>query len=402
MATSVDQRLVQTDLGHVILTDLGERVLKAAPVLRDKAQIGAAISTLEDAYAVATAKTATLESLYAKLPSSSARPAVAAALADVDPDADRAFTRYEKVRQELEEKGSALTADGLEVAAVAALLLLNRDEDSVPEFIAAYQRNRDEDLTPSEAVEYALAGLSNPRRVAAVREESKRLGLPVAITAALLERRTDGVAVYHELLDELAEAGMTGDTRRTIAGILAVSLEPAQALRRWTEAREELAALGLEGSYADIAAAFGASDPRGPREFALAYAAQRQALARSSIEDADRFAPELAHAGTSRQTDTWTGRPIPSRFGSFDPFTLLFYHWVITGGHSGSYGWEPIYQDSSWSSDSNSWFGGFSGGGFGGGSGGSSSWGGGGWSSGSFGGFSGGGFSGGGGGSSGW
>ena len=32
----------------------------------------------------------------------------------------------------------------------------------------------------------------------------------------------------------------------------------------------------------------------------------RQALARSSIDDADRFAPELAHEGTWRQEDTWT------------------------------------------------------------------------------------------------
>ncbi len=402
VAASVDQRLVETSTGHAILTDLGERFLKAAPVLTDNKTVETAVEKLEAAYAIAKAKTDTLESLYAQLPSSSARPAVAAALADVDPDADRAYTRYERVRQELDDKGVELKQDGMDIAAVAALLLLNRDEESVPEFLAAYSRNREEDLTPSEAVEYALAGLSNPRRVAAVREQSKRLGLPVAITAALLERRTDGVAVYNGLLDELAEAGVTGDARRTIAGILAVSLEPAQALRRWTESRVELAALGLEGSYADIAAAFGASDPRGSREFALAYAAQRQALARSSIDDADRFAPELAHAGTSRQTDTWTGEPISGRFGSFDPFTLLFYHWVITGGHSGSYGWEAVYADSSWSNDSNSWFGGFSGGGFGGGSGGSSSWGGGGWSSGSFGGFSGGGFSGGGGGSSGW
>ncbi|NNC41502.1 MAG: TPM domain-containing protein, partial [Acidimicrobiia bacterium] len=296
VAATVDQRLVQTGSGYAILTDLGERFLKAAPVLRDEKSVGSAIASLEDAYATATAKTATLETLYAQLPSSSARPAVAAALADVDPDADRAFNRYERVRQELEEKGAALKQDKLDVAAVAALLLLNRDEESVAEFLAAYGRNRQAELTPEESVEYALAGLSNPRRVEVVRKQSKRLGLPVAITAALLERRTDGVAVYHGLLDDLAETGVTGDTRRTIAGILAVSLEPAQALRRWTEARGELAQLGLEGSYADIAAAFGASDRRGPRTFALAYAAQRQALARSSIDDADRFAPELAHA----------------------------------------------------------------------------------------------------------
>ena len=101
------------------------------------------------------------------------------------------------------------------------------------------------------------------------------------------------------LADQLAGEGVKGDNRRTIAAVLAISLEPAQAMRRWVEARQALAALGVVGAYADVAAAFGASDPRGPRAFALAYAAQRQALSRSSIDDADRFAPELAHDGTS-------------------------------------------------------------------------------------------------------
>ena len=121
------------------------------------------------------------------------------------------------------------------------------------------------------------------------------------------------------------DAGVKGDTRRTIAAVLAISLEPAQAVRRWTEAREALAALGLIGAYADVAAAFGASDPRGPRTFALAYAAQRQALSRSTIDDADRFAPELAHDGTGRQKDSWSGEPIPRGLAQFDPYTLLFY-----------------------------------------------------------------------------
>jgi hypothetical protein len=197
--------------------------------------------------------------------------------------------------------------------------------------------------------------------------------------------------------------GITGDSRRTIAAILAISLEPAQAERRWLEARQALSDLGLQGSYADVAAAFGASDPRGPREFAIAYAAQRQALARSRIKDADRFAPELAHEGTSRQEDSWTGRTIPPRLGYFDPYTLFFYHWIITRGSAGSFGWEPVFRDQSWSGDRDSWFGGF--GGFGGGTfgggggrGGSSSWGGGNWGGGGFGGFGGGGFGGGGGG----
>ncbi|NIR59736.1 MAG: hypothetical protein GWO02_09535, partial [Gammaproteobacteria bacterium] len=178
----------------------------------------------------------------------------------------------------------------------------------------------------------------------------------MAITAALLRRRDDGPVVYRALADELAGHGVKGETRRTIAGILAISLEPALATRRWLEARAALTALGLEGSYADVAAAFGASDPRGPRVFALAYAAQRQSLARSTIDDADRFAPELAHEGTSRQTDTWTGEQLPRGLHTFDPFTLLFYHWVITRGHHGSYGWEPIYRDRSWSQDRGSWW----------------------------------------------
>ena len=75
-----------------------------------------------------------------------------------------------------------------------------------------------------------------------------------------------------------ADAMVAGAAIRRPKSVLAISLEPAQAIRRWTEARQALAALGLVGAYADVAAAFGASDPRGPQTFALAYAAQRQAL----------------------------------------------------------------------------------------------------------------------------
>jgi hypothetical protein len=184
--------------------------------------------------------------------------------------------------------------------------------------------------------------------------------------------------------------------------VLAISLEPSRAVERWVAALAALEALGLDGdgSYAQVAAAFGASDSRGPRAFALSYAAQREALAVSSVEDADRFAPELAHEGTARQKDSWTGDPISADYGSFDPFTFFYYHWVITRGSAGSMGWEPVHNDRSWSGDRSSWWGGFGGGGgFGGrtSSSGGSSWG----SSGStsFGGFGGGGgFSGGGGG----
>ena len=402
-------RAVETPIGTVALTDLGTRFLRVAPVLLAEASISDSVAELNEAYQAAEVKATKLETLYGKLPSSTTRPAVAAALADLEDDPESAARRYEEVRQRLEEEGESLKADGLAVPAIAALLLLNNDSENIDEFLAAYKSNRNGGHAPDEAVELALAGLTRPEDIDLARRQAKRLGIPISIAVALLRRRDDGPEVYEAILDALAREGVTGDTRKTIAGILTISLEPAQAMRRWIEARAALGDLGLEGAYADIAAAFGASDPRGARPFALAYAAQRQALARSSIDDADRFAPELAHEGTRRQTDTWTGQPIPPGLFDFDPFTLLYFHWVITRGHSGSFGWEPIYRDQSWSSDRRSWwggtggFGGFGGGGFSGGGGGGSSWGGGGWGgSGGFGGFGGGGFSGGGGGGSSW
>ncbi len=402
VAEALDDRLQDTAIGPTVLTDKAERFVKVSPVLEADRPITASLDMLEANYRDAAVKTRRLEDLYGKLPSSVARPAVAAALADVDENLDRAVERYESVRRTLEESASVFERDGLDIPALAALLLLNHDELAVDEFLRAYRRNRSDGLDPSESVEYALAGLSTPREIHAVRRRAESSGLPVSITAALMNRE-GGFEIFEQVSEELTTHGITGDSRRTIAGILAVSLEPSQAVRRWLDCREALTALGLEGSYADVAAAFGASDPRGPREFALAYAAQRQALARSDVEDADRFAPQLAHAGTSRQEDTWTGRPLPPGIGYFDPFTFFYFHWVITRGHGGSFGWEPVYRDRSWSGDTPSWFGGFGGGMFGGGRGGGSSWGGGGWSPGSFGGFGGGGFGGGGGGGgSGW
>jgi hypothetical protein len=323
-------------------------------------------------------------------------------LADLDDDVDAAVARFESVRTALEEEGDLLERDGLDVAAIAALLLMNRDEDNVKKFVRTYRARRNGGAEPSEAVEFALAGLRDPAEIRRIQKEAGRLGLPVSITAALLRRRDDGPEVYQTILDELSGHGIKGETRRTIAGVLAISLEPSRAVERWVAALAALEALGLDGdgSYAQVAAAFGASDSRGPRAFALSYAAQREALAVSTVEDADRFAPELAHEGTARQNDSWTGDPISADYGSFDPFTFFYYHWVITRGSAGSMGWEPVHNDRSWSGDRSSWWGGFGGGGgFGGrtSSSGGSSWG----SSGStsFGGFGGGGgFSGGGGG----
>jgi hypothetical protein len=411
-AAAMIDRTVSTGEGMASLTDAADRLLEAASALDPTKPLSESLSEYAQVNDTAAQKTAKLEELLDRLPDTTARPAVAAALADVSDDLDASVEEYEVLRQRLEREGTALAADGLDVPAIAALLLMNHDETSTGEFIDAYNANRRRSMDPGEAVELALAGLRHPKDIELVRTEAKRLGLPVSITTALLRRRDDGPEVYEQLLRELAEEGVEGDTRRTIAGILAISLEPAQATLRWLEARKALADLGLVGAYADVAAAFGASDHRGPRLFALAYAAQRQALARSKVDGADRFAPELAHDGTSQQTDSWTNKRIPAGLYDFDPFTLLYFHWVITKGQHGSLGWEPIYRDNSWAQDRGSWWtegfkGWGGGGGFGGGShgGGGSSWGGS-WGGGGFGGFGGfgggggGGFSGGGGGSS--
>jgi uncharacterized membrane protein YgcG len=403
MGQAILDRTVSTPAGWALINDSGERFLQAGPVLDTTAPLHKSIEQLDFVYATAQQKAQRMETLYQQLPSSTTRPAVAAALADLTSDPDAAYQQYEALRQTLETKGSILNRDGLSIPAITALLLMNNDAEDVDEFLVAYEANRKSGITADTAIEYALAGLTHPGEIKRMRAEADRLSLPISLTAALLRRRDDGPEVYQKLADQLASSGVKGDNRRTIAAVLAISLEPAQAIRRWTEARQALAALGLIGAYADVAAAFGASDPRGPQTFALAYAAQRQALSRSTIDDADRFAPELAHEGTGHQTDSWSGQPIPRGLSNFDPFTLLFYHWVITKGSRGAYGWEPVYRDNSWSHDSGSWWGG--GGGFhsGGSRGGGSSWGGGSWSSGSFGGFGGGGgFSGGGGGGSGW
>lgn len=398
-ADRINDHLVQTPLGSATLSDLGERLLQAAPVLQAE-RTSDAIEELEEAYSLANTKVERLDSIYRQLPDSAARPAVAAALADLDADADNSAERYEQLRQQLEEKGQQLKRDQLDVEAIAALLLMNNDEKAVSEFVELYTHHRRSAMAPSLAVEYSLAGLRTKAEIERVKRYVSSEGIPVAIVSALLANRRDGIAVYKQIEAELIDHKVKGDTRRTIAGVLATSLEPAAAVRRWVQARQALAKLGLVGSYADIAAAFGASDSRGPQAFALAYAAQRQALRRSDIDDADRFAPELAHSGTSGQNDTWTGEPIPPTLGSFDPFTMFYMHWIISGGTDQNIGWEPVYNDASWSRDTDSWFGGsFAGGSSGGFFGGGGSWGSG-SSSGGFGGF-GGGFSGGSGGFSG-
>lgn len=403
-AEALADGLTSSPIGWVGATDLGRRFLETAPALDPADPLGARLIDVDAAFAAASAKVDTLTVLHTKLPDSTVRPAVAAALADVADTADAAVTEFERVQSRMERRRDELEADGLEPAAIGALLLLNNDGGNVDEFLDTYHDRRTAGSTPAVAVEQALAGLRDPDEIERITEISSRLTLPISIATALVRRRDDGVEVYEALLAELASFDVEElDTRRTIAGVLAISLEPAQAVRRWKDARAALSALGLIGAYADVAAAFGASDARGPRAFAISYAAIRQALARSDLDAAtDRFAPELAHEGTRPDHDSWTGEPIPATFGSFDPITFFYHHWVITKGSSGSLGWEPVHKSPSWSSERSSWWSG--GGGFGssGSSWGSSSWGS--SSSGGFGGFSGGGGFGGGGssGGSGW
>ena len=271
--------LTPSPIGDVVPTSLGAAIAEAAAAFDRAAPLSESVAEYRAASSEADVKTHRLEQLYEQLPESTARPAIAAALADLDDDTARAVDRYEEVRTALGAEAAGLTADGLDPAAIAALLLMNRNEDNTTEFLDAYQLHRDRGFDPAEAVEFALAGLMTEGEVGRVRAVTRRLGLPISITAGLLNRRDDGPEVYEQLRDELATY-TTSDSARTIAGVLAMSLEPSQAMRRWLEARDALHELGLVGSYADVAAAFGASDPRGPRRFALAYAAQRRALGR--------------------------------------------------------------------------------------------------------------------------
>ena len=403
LARQIAHRSVDTGRGPVIVTDLGERFVRASPVLPDDVALTQSLDMLNSAYAEATAKTDRLEEIYESLPVDKARPAVAAALVDLEDDVGDAVSKYEQLRAVLNEQAPELERDGLSVPAVAAFLLMNNDESAVSEFIETYDEHRELGVAADDAIELAMAGLRSTKELEDIRAEAGRMGLPVSITAALLRRGGEAVESYSVLERQLTEYEVTAETGKTIAALLAISLEPSQALRRWVAAREALHSLGLRGTYADVAAAFGASDPRGPEQFALSYAAQRQALARSSIDDADRYAPELAHQGTRGRRDSWTGEPIPPTLYDFDPFSMMYLHWVIGGGHHWGAGWSSVYTQPSWSVDRDSWFGdGFGGGG---GFGGTGSWSGGSgwgssWSTGGFstGGFGGGGFGGGGGG----
>ncbi|MET0831606.1 MAG: TPM domain-containing protein, partial [Acidimicrobiia bacterium] len=243
-ATTLVNTMVSTPVGEALLTDPGVRFLRSAAALDHGAATKESAAELTALYQAAETKTDRLATLYGRLPESTTRPAVAAALSDLDDDLDSVTARYEAARATLEKRGTALEADGLAIPAVAALLLMNNDDDDIDEFLAIYSDHRGRGRAPDQAMEYALAGLRTPREADHIREEAEQLGLPVSITAALLRRRDDGPEVYQALLDELAAQEVDDESRRTIAGILAISMEPSQAMRRWLEARDALRALG--------------------------------------------------------------------------------------------------------------------------------------------------------------
>lgn len=394
-ADALVDRLVETPAGRVTVGPLGAQLMRSAPVLDPQAPIAAAAVDIQTALRIAADKVARVTAIRSRLSMSRTRDVAAIALADMSEDTDVSVDRFGVVLDDLETLGDPLRGDGISLPAVAALLLLNNSVTDIGAFVDGYRRLRTRN-EPPVALEAAVAGLYTEAELRAVDDVAGDLGIPIAVAVAIRERRDDGVAVYRRLLSEIDRIADPEDAR-VIAGILAVSLEPAIAIDRWSEARAALEALGLSGSYADVAAAFGASDPRGPRAFALSYAAQRSALEDAGLEDLTRFAPELAHAGTSDQRDSWTGRRLSTRRLDFDPFTFFFLHWAATGGRHGSSSWHRLYSTPSWrSGGSGNWWGGGTGFGSSGGSSWGSSWGG---SSGGFGGFSGGGgFSSGGGG----
>ena len=369
-ADALVDRLSVTSAGRVAVEPLGDHLMAAAPVLDSEATILDSANDVAAARRIADEKVQRLTTIRARLSTSRTRDVAAVALADVDDDVSASADRFATVLADLRERGSSLQTDGISLPAVAALLLINNSDHDLGAFVEGYRTLR-ATHEPAIALEAAMAGLFTDAELRSVRSIADDLGVPIAIVVAIRERRDDGIEVYRRLLDDVA--GTIGQLDApVIAGILTVSLEPAVALDRWRAAKNALASLGLTGSYADVAAAFGASDPRGPRAFALAYAAQRSALEEAGFEELTRYAPELAHAGTSGQRDSWTGRPLSTRRLDFDPYTFFWLHWAATSGTRGSSSWGRLYRSDSWRAGGT---GGWWGGGTGFGSSGGSSWG---------------------------
>ncbi len=390
--------LVSTPIGPVAIEHLGTLIMRAAPVLDGSLPLRTSADDVASAHLIAEAKVDRLATIRDRLEDSSTRDVAAVALADLSGDVEGSIAAYQTTLDALEREGGALDDDGLSLPAVAALLVMNNSVDDIGRFVDAYEALRAGN-PPVVALEAAAAGLFTQAQLDEAEMTAEDLGLPIAVAVALSRRRDDGATVYRRLLDDVIDVA-EGPDAQVIAGILAISLEPTLAIDRWRETRVALAALGLSGAYADVASAFGASDPRGPRAFALAYAAQRSAMEDAGLSDLTRYAPELAHAGTSDQRDSWTGRPLGRSPADFDPFTFFYLHWAAAGGHHGDRGWSTLYASPSWRDGGSTWWGGGTGFGSSGGSSWDSNWGSGSGGFGGFGGFGGGGgFSGGGGGS---
>jgi uncharacterized membrane protein YgcG len=118
-ASALADGLTHTDIGWAGVTDLGGRFLETAPALDGTEALASALIEIDAAFETADSKARRLESIYSELPSSVARPAVAAALADVDDHSSAVVHAYEKIRERLTGPDSTIEDDGLEVSAIA-------------------------------------------------------------------------------------------------------------------------------------------------------------------------------------------------------------------------------------------------------------------------------------------
>jgi hypothetical protein len=114
LAREMSLEAVTTDIGPVLMTDLGVRLLQARTVLPADVTFDEALAALDAASREAAQKTSRMEALYQRLPEGSSRPAVAAALTDLTDDPDEAIGRYQAVLEALETRAPALERDGLD------------------------------------------------------------------------------------------------------------------------------------------------------------------------------------------------------------------------------------------------------------------------------------------------
>ena len=265
--------------------------------------------------------------------------------------------RYEKpFGRRSKSEGSALEADGLDIPAIAALMLMNRDEDNVDEFLAAYRGHR------SASFRTRRSSMPSP-------------DCRPARSSTFAPRQSD--SVFPSPSPRRCSADVTTDPRSTGTARRprrpkASRARPARPSPASSRCRSNLPRRCDDGSRLAPPSPDSAWRARMPtlprrsvpptrgdaRRFALAYAAQRQALARSKIDDADRFAPELAHEGTGVRPTR--GRASRSRAGSAQ---LRSVHVALLSlghhrGHTAASAGNPIYRDTHGPADRGSWWGG--------------------------------------------